>query len=859
MPVQTRKRLSANTVLSILLLIVFVLLLYFGISLVRTKLLQNTQVLGTSLAQSYAAEEEMHIATFRNFLELGVQYVEELTTTGAEEEEIQQWLHSYFSKLALIIGENVVDPYAVINGEIIAANPWEGDAEYNYAETSWYQEALEANGEMVYTDAYQDAITGELVVTAAMRFAGSDNVLAMDIFPSNFHTGHEEHSLPEEASYYLVDSAGTLIYTNNRWHESPEVLQNFTDQLVEGISSGELYAYDASFRDLEGVQRGAYYYEMSNGWKVILTVPFEEVLIGERNVTIVVMVVISVILFLILAAMVVRDIVNSRKMAKADNTIHILGDSFYAIYRVNYQLGNYETIKCAADMGKKLPPGGNYQELLEAIKSFVEPSTYKEFEMSFALDSIRQRVAAHVADYGGDYQRRFGDTYKWVNIRTLYDGKLAPDEVILCFREVDIEKRQQLQHTLILQEALETAKKSTKAKTAFFSSMSHDMRTPLNAIIGLSELAQKSRGDWDKVEGYMRKIEFSGKQLLTLINDILELSRLESGRNTLEYKEFDIRKFLEEGVSIFRDQALREKKDLSVQVDIQDDYVMGDAFKLGQILNNLMSNAIKYSEPGDSIMVSLRQYDFQQHSKYQLTVEDTGIGMSENFLKHIFDPYARETHFATRSTVGTGLGMPIVKSLVQQMSGEITVESVLGQGSRFTVTLPMATVKREEERLGQKEEEEAVPDLRGRRILLAEDNELNMEIATEMLTMNGMEVVQACNGAEAVALFQSMAPCSFDAILMDMQMPEMDGCEAARAIRLLDKPDAKTIPIVAVTANAFAEDIAKTTEAGMNGHISKPIDFAVLCRTLEELIRQREERNGSPAGDRNEGPAPNEA
>ena len=843
MPVQTRKRLSANTILSILLLIVFVFLLFFGVSLVRTKLLQNVQVMGTSLAQSYAAEEEMHIATFRNFMELGVQYVEELTTSGAGQDEIQQWLHSYFDKLASIIGENVVDPYAVINGEIIAANPWDGDADYNYAETAWYKEALEADGDMVYTDAYLGAITGETVVTAAMRFAGSDNVLAMDIFPGNFHSGHEDHSLPDEASFYLVDSTGTLIYTNNRWNESPEVLQSFTDQLYQGVISGELSAYDASFRDLEGVQRGAYYYEMSNGWTVILTVPFEEVLMGERNVTIMVMVVISVILFLILAAMVIRDIVNSRKMAKADNTIHILGDSFYAIYRVNYQLGNYEVIKCAEDMAGRLAPAGSYQTLLDAVKGLVEPSTYQEFEVSFSLDSIRQRVAAHVADYGGDYQRRFGDTYKWVNIRTLYDGKLAPDEVILCFREVDIEKRQQLQHTLILQEALETAKKSTKAKSAFFSSMSHDMRTPLNAIIGLSELAQKSQGDWEKVEGYMRKIEFSGKQLLTLINDILELSRLESGRNTLEYKEFTIWEFLEEGISIFRDQALREKKDLSVHVDIQDDYVMGDAFKLGQILNNLVSNAIKYSESGDSITVSLRQYDFQQHSKYQLTVEDTGIGMTENFLQHIFVPYARETHFANRSTVGTGLGMPIVKSLVQQMSGEITVESVLGEGSRFAVTLPMATVKRVDEQEGKEKPEEEVPDLHGRRILLAEDNELNMEIATEMLTMNGMEVVQAYNGAEAVALFQSMAPCSFDAILMDMQMPEMDGCEAARAIRLLDKPDAKTIPIVAVTANAFAEDIAKTTEAGMNGHISKPIDFAVLCKTLEELIRQREEQN----------------
>ena len=254
MPVQTRKRLSANTILSILLLIVFVFLLFFGVSLVRTKLLQNVQVMGTSLAQSYAAEEEMHIATFRNFMELGVQYVEELTTSGAGQDEIQQWLHSYFDKLASIIGENVVDPYAVINGEIIAANPWDGDADYNYAETAWYKEALEADGDMVYTDAYLGAITGETVVTAAMRFAGSDNVLAMDIFPGNFHSGHEDHSLPDEASFYLVDSTGTLIYTNNRWNESPEVLQSFTDQLYQGVISGELSAYDASFRDLEGVQ-----------------------------------------------------------------------------------------------------------------------------------------------------------------------------------------------------------------------------------------------------------------------------------------------------------------------------------------------------------------------------------------------------------------------------------------------------------------------------------------------------------------------------------------------------------------------------------------------------------------------------
>ena len=218
-------------------------------------------------------------------------------------------------------------------------------------------------------------------------------------------------------------------------------------------------------------------------------------------------------------------------------------------------------------------------------------------------------------------------------------------------------------------------------------------------------------------------------------------------------------------------------------------------------------------------------------------VEDTGIGMSKSFLEHLFDPYARETCFTSAATVGTGLGMPIVKSLVQQMSGEISVESTLGKGSKFTVTLPLEAVSGEEDAQEKKEEQSSPFQLAGRKILLAEDNELNMEIATEILSMNDVEVLQAVNGAEAVRIFQAAAPYSIDAILMDMQMPEMDGCQAARAIRALDKPDAATVPIIAVTANAFAEDIAKTTEAGMNGHISKPIDVSLLYQALEKCMK----------------------
>ena len=835
-----KKKVSLNTVLSILLMVVFLTLLILGVSLVRTKLLQNTQDMGMSLAQSYAAEEEMHIQTFQQFLELGSQYVEEMWQQGDTSRDIQQWLRDYFEKLTSIVGEDVMDPYVVLGGEIVAATPWDGDGDYDYQQTDWYKMALEADGKIVFTDAYMDAITGQPVITIAKKFQFSDDILAIDLYPGKFHEDDDTKNLPDNSSFYLCDSSGNLIYSNTQWDVSGEEMQWYTDKLLLGIADGSLVAFDASFQDPNGMERGVYYYVMSNGWTVILTVPFESVLMGDLSITMMALIVISAILFLILAAMVRRDLVNSKRMERAGNTIQILGDSFYAIYRVNYQTGTYEAIKSAEDIHGRLPSSGPYRSLLDIVRTLVEPSTYHEFDQAFSLDSIRQRVAAHIADYGGDYQRRFGEEYKWVNIRTLYEPSLAPDEVILCFRNVDIEKRQQLQHTIILQEALETAKKSTKAKSTFFSSMSHDMRTPLNAIIGLSELAQQHLDERDKVSEYIRKIAFSGKQMLTLVNDILEISRLESGRYTLEYKEFDLRKCVEDTTSIFKEQVEREEKSLHIQIDLNNTRVIGDPFKLGQILNNLISNAIKYSEGGARIDVSVRQYDFQQHSKYQFVVEDTGIGMSETFLEHIFDPYARETHFSARTVTGTGLGMPIVKSLVQQMSGEITVESTLGKGSRFTVTIPMTTVEGNTPAEPQEEPAQQQPlVLNGKRVLLAEDNELNMEIATELLQMHGVEVIPTRDGAEAVAAFQAAAPYAIDAILMDMQMPVMDGCEAARAIRQLDKPDAATVPIIAVTANAFAEDIAKTTEAGMNAHISKPIDFTVLCQTLSELLQDR--------------------
>ena len=845
-----------HAIVNISILVVVAILLIFVIRLVRTKLLQNAQDQGMALVHSYAVEEEMNIDSLVKFATFAGQYVDEISSANGDGEVVQEWLRDYFCKLTDIIGEGMANPYAVIDGKIVAANPWEGDAEYNYGEADWYRQAIAADGQVVCGEVYTDTITGQRVFTISKALAKDGDFFAMDIYIQNEAMHKGANTLSTDNSYYLCDSNGILLYSSTKWDVEAERLQKYTDYLMQGIADGSLLDYDAFYEDIEGVNRGVYYQKMSNGWTVILTIPINSILFGEKNTVVYVMAAVALILFSILAFMTIRDVIMSRRIRKADETAHLLGDSFYAIFSVNFETETFEAFKTSNDLGDTLPRVGNYALVLQTMRTLVRPSTYQAFEASFSLEQIRQRVAQGIADYGGDYQRRFGSTYRWVNIRTLYDPHLIPDKVILCFRDVDEEKRRELQHTIILQEALDAAQKGTKAKSEFFSRMSHDMRTPLNAIIGCCNLAEKSHkeGDKSKVWEYIKKIEFSGKQLLDLINDILELSRMEAGKQNLDQKALDLHHLLANIADIFRDRAVEEGKTFLVDFDIRDNEVIGDEKKLSQIVNNLLSNAIKYSEPGDKIYLEVRQFDFQKHSKYQIIVKDTGIGMSPDFQEHLFDPYSRETTFSSHPTVGTGLGMAIVKSLVQQMSGEISVRSVLGEGSCFTVTIPLKTVERAEQEEENKAEEAAEAfEWTGRQILVAEDNDLNREIITEILQRFGAQVLPANDGAQAVQVFLGAPAFSIDAILMDMQMPELDGCQAATAIRMLDRPDAAGVPIIAVTANAFAEDIARTTKAGMNGHVSKPIESAVLSQTMQRLITEWDARRGSSRSSETDG------
>lgn len=837
-------RLQGNLLNGLLLLFV-ALLLVAAIFLVRTKLLQNAQDLGMALVHSYAVEEEMNISSLETSLNLTSHSIDEVLEQGGDSAAIQNWVKEYLTKITATIGEDLVDLYAVIDGEILAVNPWDRDATYPYQQTDWYQRAVQAGGTAVRGEAYLDAITGEKVFTISKGLAREGDVLAMDVHIQNKSMHNTAQALPDNCSYFLLDASGQLIYSSTKWDIQPSTLQSYIDYVRVGIEDGSLLAYDAFVQDLEGVSRGVYYQTMRNGWTVILTIPTMHILMGDQNTLIYILAVVALVLFPMLAYITIREALRSRSMKKADDTAHMLGDSFYAIYRVYLRDGSYEGIKIYEDLQGKVPKKGSYGQLIETMRTLVKPSTYRAFEESFSLENIQKRIRQGVEDYGGNYQRLFGDKYRWVNIRTLYDQEVDPNVVILCFRNVDEEKRREMQTILLLQDALEAAQRSTKAKSEFFSGMSHDMRTPLNAIIGCCDLAQKSReaGNAAKAEEYLKKIYFAANQLLELINDILEMSKMEAGKQNLDLREINLEEILQKTADLFRDKILEDGKTLEVLLDIRDARVLGDERKLIQILNNLLSNAVKYSNKGASIRLMARQFAVQPHSKYQIVVEDTGIGMSPEFLERLFDPYSRETTFTARATVGTGLGMSIVKSLVQQLNGEISVDSKLGEGSRFTVTIPMEPVERNSRATAARPQGLGTFfDWSKRTVLVAEDNEINLEIASALIEQLGAHVLTAKNGQEAVQAFEASAPFAIDAILMDMRMPVMDGCQAASAIRALNRTDASTVPIVAATANVLAEDIAQTTQAGMNDHISKPIQAALLQKTLQALIAQRDEQ-----------------
>ena len=387
-------------------------------------------------------------------------------------------------------------------------------------------------------------------------------------------------------------------------------------------------------------------------------------------------------------------------------------------------------------------------------------------------------------------------------------------------------------------DALQGAERASKAKTDFLSNMSHDIRTPMNAIIGITTLMKNELHEPDKLAEHLEKLESSGRLLLGIINDILDMSRIESGKTTLNIEQMNLLQQIEQVESVISEQAHQRNQEFRVvTASVQHEHVLADPNRLNQILMNILSNSVKYTPAGGHIRLEVEELPRDAHfAKYKFIVQDDGIGMSDAYLKTIFDPFTREEKSGTNHVQGTGLGMAITKSVVDLMGGVISVESAPGQGSRFEVMLefPIDT----EAALVQKPETDDVPAdnslLCGMKFLCAEDNEINSEILQLLLESKGATCTIYPDGQQIVDAFAKVKPGDYDMILMDVQMPVMDGLEATRRIRSSENPLGKTIPILAMTANAFLEDMQKSKEAGMDEHLSKPVDIAML----EQVVRR---------------------
>ena len=395
------------------------------------------------------------------------------------------------------------------------------------------------------------------------------------------------------------------------------------------------------------------------------------------------------------------------------------------------------------------------------------------------------------------------------------------------------------QTTLAVEAALEIAEKASKAKTDFLSNMSHDIRTPMNAIIGITILMKNELHQPEKLAEHLGKLETSGRLLLGIINDILDMSRIESGKTTLNIEKTNISQQVSQLDSIIRQQASQRRQTFTVETHMQHENVLADPNRLNQVLMNILSNAVKYTPQGGRIRLAVDELTHTEHyAKYCFVVQDNGIGMSEAYQKTLFEPFTREEKSVTNKVQGTGLGMAITKSIVDLMGGTIRVESATGKGTRFEVVLEFpidAEADKVQTAPALPEETEAVSPLSGMNFLCAEDNAINAEILELLLETKGARCTICSNGQEIVDAFASVKPGEYDMILMDVQMPVMDGLEATRRIRSGENPLGRTIPILAMTANAFLEDMQKSRDAGMDEHLSKPVDINALEQTVKRF------------------------
>ena len=546
---------------------------------------------------------------------------------------------------------------------------------------------------------------------------------------------------------------------------------------------------------------------------------------------------------------------------RSSNKIRSLTRLFVSSYYLNMDTGRREFLTDAKEAEDRFLTGEFYKELPEDyeealylyIDEFVHRDDRKMYRQMCSKGYMKKNLTPNNLFYFFNYRQVTEGVEKWYRVHVLAAAFSEAGEVsrvAIAVMDVDKQVKTEISQKEALEDALMQAEQANQAKSTFLSNMSHDIRTPMNAIIGFTALAKTHIEDKESVRNYLEKILSAGNHLLNLINDILDMSRIESGKLQIEENEVNLAEVFKDVQNMIGPMAEENQLEFIIESDVVNNHVYCDKLRLNQILINLLGNAVKFTPAGGKIYLKAHQsmQAPEGYGVYIFKVQDTGIGIAPEFIDKVFQAFEREKNTTLSGIQGTGLGLSITKRITEMMGGQISVQSAEGQGTEFTVKVvfllqdikedvvesDMEERKQQEENLRNQERQEVFA---GKRVLLVEDNDLNREIARMLLTEEGLIIDEVVNGQQAVDAIRNSQPGYYELVLMDIQMPIMDGYEATRQIRNLSNRILANVPIVAMTANAFAEERRKALACGMNGHIAKPIDVNVLFETIKQILK----------------------
>ena len=515
-----------------------------------------------------------------------------------------------------------------------------------------------------------------------------------------------------------------------------------------------------------------------------------------------------------------------------------LGTAYYHISSLNLKTERIELVKNSRASAMDIEgDGADWYPQFQIIKEMIAEPFVQKYMDFFDIKTMAARLH-NKESMSDEFMKKDGTWFLSMGVPQIYDADGNVTSVLFANRDVTDEKIRELRQEKELREAKLKAESANHAKSSFLLNMSHDIRTPMNAIIGYAELASRHLEDTAKLDRYLEKIQVCGEELLSLLNNVLNLARIENNKIEMEYTVSNVYESFENYVTMFQQQAESKNQTLSLTEQIMYPYVYMDAPHLSEICLNIISNAIKYTNDGGTISCNVSQTASEKEDWCNLiiTVTDNGIGMSEEFQKHVFETFERERNSTFNHIEGSGIGMGITKKLVELMDGTIEVKSKQGEGSAFTVTIPCRKASEEDFLVKKNNSLRDKNCLDGVRILLVEDNEINREIAIELLTEEGCIVETAGDGAACIDMIEKAEADYYKIVLMDIQMPIMNGYDAALIIRKLKDTKKSRLPIIAMTANAFAEDVNKALSAGMNDHVAKPIDMNILVPIMMKYL-----------------------